>query len=340
MIQRRRFKTALITGIAGSGGSYLADHITQYHPEVVIHGIARWHSAKRATNSHPNQSIQLHECDLNDLSSTIRAVKSAQPDVIFNLAAHANVRACFDTPISVMQNNIMSTHNLFEAVRLCDIDPIIIHCSTSEVYGQVDPDNVPINEQCPLNPVSPYAVSKTTQDLLSYSYQQSFGLNIIRTRMFSYLNPRRSDLFSTSFALQVAQIEAGLKSCLMHGNLESTRTLIDVRDAMASYWLTAELGEPGEVYNIGGTTILSVGEFLNILNSHAHCDIPSKVDPSLLRPADVTLQIPDTTKFKLATDWKERYSFEESIGFLLDECRQQIRSTRPNKECQSSKELV
>lgn len=320
----RKFKTALITGINGSGGSYLADYIATQQPCVSIHGISRWH-----TNSHNNLTQEgkkalVHECDLTDLSSTIRVLDKVQPDVIFHIASHANVRACFDTPIAVINNNVACTQNLFEAVRITDQDPIIQLCSTSEVYGQVAPENVPINENCPLNPVSPYAVSKTTQDLLAYSYFKSFGLKIIRTRMFAYLNPRRSDLFATSFALQVAKIEAGLQTELRHGNLDSTRTLIDVRDAMAAYWKTVEYCHPGEAYNIGGQTVIKVGEFLDVLKSLSHCDIPSRTDPELFRPADVTLQIPDTGKFTSHTGWKARYDFDQSVGHLLNECRKKV----------------
>jgi GDPmannose 4,6-dehydratase/GDP-4-dehydro-6-deoxy-D-mannose reductase len=196
-------------------------------------------------------------------------------------------------------------------------------CSTSEVYGQVEERNIPITEECPLRPASPYAVSKVAQDLLGEVYFRSYGLPVIRTRMFAYLNPRRGDLFATSFARQVARIELGLQRELTHGNLDSVRTLIDVRDAMESYWLALERCQPGEAYNIGGTTVVTVGEFLDHLKGLARCQIPSRLDPDLLRPTDVTLQIPATEKFARATGWKPRYSFAESVAFLLDHARRQ-----------------
>ena len=150
--------------------------------------------------------------------------------------------------------------------------------------------------------------------------------------MFAYLNPRRSDLFASSFALQVARIEAGLQEVLMHGNLDSTRTLIDVRDAMGSYWLALTKGKVGEIYNIGGKTVIKVGEFLELLKKTANCDIPSKVDPKLLRPVDITLQIPDTSKFESETGWYPKYSFEESVNHLLDFCRKKIQNEIFTKE--------
>ena len=135
--------------------------------------------------------------------------------------------------------------------------------------------------------------------------------------MFTYINPRRSDLFATSFARQIARIEAGLQDTLFHGNLKSIRTLLDVRDAMRAYWLAAKYCNYGEVYNIGGSYTISVGEFLDLLISQARVKIKSKVDKNLLRPSDVTLQIPDSSKFIRKTKWKQMYSVDQSIKFLL-----------------------
>ncbi len=319
-------KKVLITGITGSGGSYLAEHIVNNHPEMEVHGLSRWHSTTSQNNlSDIQDKVKVHECDLTDLSAVIRVLKEIKPDYIFHLAAHANVRASFDIPLSVIYNNVMGTANLLEAIRICEQDPKILICSTSEVYGQVDPKNVPIKEDCPINPVNPYAVSKLTQDFLSYTYFKNYGMKVIRTRMFAYLNPKRYDLFATSFARQVARIELGLQKELLHGNLDSTRTIIDVRDAMEAYWYAIEKGKPGEVYNMGGDTVITVGEFLNVLKKLAKCEIPSKVDPNLLRPTDVTLQIPDLAKFKKETGWKPKYSFEESVNHLLEYSRKSIK---------------
>lgn len=315
----------LITGIGGSGASYLAEHLAEQFPEKEIHGVARWHSTASSRNlRNISDRVVLHECDLCDFSSVLRALQAARPTHIFHLASHANVQAGFVTPLNVLQNNIMGTANLFEAIRVECIDPIIQLCSSSEVYGQVSHENVPINEQCQQKPSSPYAVSKTTQDHLGYTYYRSFGLKIITTRMFAYFNPRRADLFSTSFARQIALIEAGKQEKLLHGNLDSVRTMIDVRDAMEAYRVAIELCEPGEAYNIGGNTSISVGEFLEVLKKHAKCKIPTEIDERLLRPSDVTLQIPDCSKFLAATGWTPKYSFEESVKHLLSACRANI----------------
>jgi GDP-4-dehydro-6-deoxy-D-mannose reductase len=315
----------LITGITGSGGSYLAEHIVNDHPGVEVHGLGRWHSTTSNDNLRQiRTAVTVHECDLMDFSSIMTALEKSRPDAVFHLAAHANVRASFQTPLAVMNNNITGTSNLFEALRLSKLDPIVQLCSTSEVYGQVAPKDVPIHEDAPMRPASPYAVSKVTQDLLGYTYFTAYRMRVIRTRMFAYLNPRRTDLFATSFARQVARIERGLQKELVHGNLDSVRTIIDVRDAMRAYWEAILHCQPGEAYNIGGTTIMTVGDFLKTLISLAQKPIPTRVDPALLRPADVTLQIPNTEKFARATGWAPQYTFEESLTHLLEHWRNEV----------------
>lgn len=332
MTKPRKIQTVLITGISGSGGSYLAEYIVNHHPRVKVHGISRWHSTTVDNLKNIRSKITMHEADLTDMASIILVLQKVQPDAIFNLAAYANVLTSFMTPTAVMYNNVLGTSNLFEAIRILNIKPLIQHCSTSEVYGQVDPKNVPITEETPFRPTSPYAVSKTTQDLLAWSYFIGYKLPIIRTRMFTYLNPRRTDIFASAFARQVARIELGLQKELIHGNLDSIRTMIDVRDAMRAYWEALLYCEPGEVYNIGGTTIMKVGEFLDKLIALSTVPISTRLDPTLLRPADVTLQIPSVKKFIAATKWQPKYTFEDSMRNLLAYWRKQARIEKANHE--------
>lgn len=323
----RFFEKVLITGIAGSGGSYLAEYIVKNHPKVEVHGIRRWHTQEERDNlSAIFDKVIIHECDLVDFSSVLAVLRKVKPNAIFHLASYANVRTSFITPLAVLENNIMGTANLFEAIRASGTDPVIQLCSTSEVYGQVEANDVPIGEDCLLRPVSPYAISKACQDLLGFSYFKSWQMRIIRTRMFAYLNPRREDLFASSFAKQVAEIEIGIRKELVHGNLNSVRTLIDVRDAMESYWFALVKGRIGEVYNIGGNKVITVGDFLDILKKLARSKIKTKLDKNLLRPVDVTLQIPDVSKFQKATGWKPKYTFRESVSFLLEYWRERVKA--------------
>ena len=179
----------------------------------------------------------------------------------------------------------------------------------------------PIKETNPFRPASPYAVSKVFQDLISQNYYKNYGLKIIITRMFTYLNPRRTNLFASHWADQVSKIEKGKIKILKHGNLKSTRTIIDIEDAMRSYWIAATKGQIGSIYNIGGNKIIEISKFLQILKKKSKVKIPTMIDKNLLRKTDVTLQIPDVKKFKKQTNWKPKVKFENSVNSLLEEFR-------------------
>lgn len=318
MSKKRKFKKCLITGITGSGGSYLAEHIIRKDPKIKIYGIYRSVGYKYLLNK---EKIKLYKCDLKNFLKVKKIVKKINPDVIFHLASNANVRASFDKPKEFIENNNSITLNLLEAIRREKLNPLIIICSTSEVYGNVSKKDIPIKETKSIEPVNPYSVSKAFQDLVSQVYTKSFGLKIIITRMFSYTNARRNDLFQTAFANQIVNIERGGRKILKHGNLESVRNVIDTTDAMEAYWLTAQKGKVGEVYNIGGKKIISVKNYLKELKKLSSSKIKSKVDKKLLRPIDVTLQIANTKKFIRDTNWKPKVSFKNSIKNLLETCR-------------------
>lgn len=311
-------KKALITGIGGSGPSYLAEYLSTI-PELEIFGISRWHTDSSSENTkNIKNKVKIHTCDLTDMGSVIRTIDEIRPDFIFNMASNANVRMCFEYPSAILKNNIDSTLNLLEAVRTLKIKPIIHHCSTSEVYGQVKPENVPIKETHEIDPINVYAISKLAQEKLMRSYYLSYGIPVVLTRSFTYINPRRPDIFSSAFARQVVEIEKGKRSKLVYGNLDSVRSIIDVRDIAESYWVAINKCDYGDAYNIGVQRPTTVGEFLNILLKHSTVNIPHEQDPKLLRPVDVTLQIPDVSKFTNKTGWIPKYSLEDSVKFLLE----------------------
>jgi GDP-mannose 4,6-dehydratase len=320
-------KKVLITGINGSGASYIAEYLDTL-PDIELHGISRWHSNWRDGSSmnlmNVKDHITFHECDLTDMSSVIRSIDEIRPDFIFHMASHANVRLCFINPVAVLNNNISSTINILEAVRILKINPIIHFSGTSEVYGQVKPEDVPIKETHPLDPPNVYAISKLTQEKLMKSYYKSYGIPVILTRAFGYVNPRRPDIFSSAFARQIVEIEKGKRDKLVHGNLDSVRTLIHVKDVAEAYWIASNKCDYAEEYNIGGTDVYTVGEFLEILLKQAKCPIKVEPDPLLIRPVDITLQIPDTTKFRAKTGWAPKYNMEETISFLLEFYRKLI----------------
>lgn len=317
----------LITGITGSGGSYLAEYILDNHPGVEVYGICRWHSTTTFNNIIAiKDKIHLIECDLLDISSIIRALKEVMPERIFHLAAYANVRKCFDTPLAVINNNIMGTANLLEAVRMVCPETLLQICSTSEVYG--NPLTFPMTEEHPLRPVNPYSVSKLTQEALAYAYFKSWNLNIVITRAFCYLNSKRKDLFATSFATQIAKIEQGKQKVLKHGNTASVRTIMHVREMCEAYWVASQKCEYGVPYNIGGVIPITVKEVLDILISKSKVPIIVEQDKDLLRPSDMTNQVPDVSRFYEKTGWQQRTSIEDSIQWLLDDCRKDVENEK------------
>ena len=317
----------LITGITGMVGSHLADFILEEYSDVEIHGLLRWRSPRDNIVSIADR-VTLHYAELRDLNSLVILLKALRPDWIFHLAAQSYVSTSFIAPADTIHSNVIGTVNLLDAVRIAEIDPKIHICSSSEVYGQVTSDEIPIQETNSFRPASPYAVSKVGEDMIALQYYLSYGIRTVRTRMFTHTGPRRGDVFAESaFAKQIAEIESGIrKNPMKVGNLDSVRTFADVRDAVRAYWVLLEKCSAGEVYNIGGTRTVKVGEMLDILKSMSACPIEHEVDSSLLRPSDVTLQIPDISKFQKATHWQPRIALEETLSDLLDYHRQRLRA--------------
>lgn len=318
------FKRVLITGITGFVGSHLAEYIVNEHRNTKIYGLVRWRSPKYNISKILGH-INFCYGDLEDYSSLEKIFSSVKPDVIFHLAAQSYVDFSFVSPISTLQANVIGTANLLEAIKTLSLkqkyDPVIHICSSSEVYGQVKKNEVPIKETNPLRPASPYAVSKAGEDLLAQQYFISWKLKTIRTRMFTHEGPKRGEVFAPSnFAKQIAAIEAGRqKPVVMVGNLNSVRTFMDVRDAVRAYWLLVNKCKPGEVYNIGGVETMTIGDMLHKLISFSKKkNITIKVDPKRLRPSDVTLQIPSVEKFAQQTGWKPKISFDQTLHDMLD----------------------
>lgn len=309
----------LITGISGMVGSHLAEYILADHPDVDLHGLIRWRTPLDHLVAIKDR-IALHYGDLRDLNSLIVVIKKVQPDWIFHLAAQSFVTTSFDAPVDTLSTNVLGTTNLLDAIRITGVDAKVHVCSSSEVYGQVLAHEVPITEANPFRPASPYAVSKVGEDMIAFQYFLSYGIRTVRTRMFTHTGPRRGDVFAESaYAKQIVEVEYGLrKNPIRVGNLDSIRTFADVRDAVRAYWVLMEKCPAGEVYNIGGNRTMTLRDMLEILKGMATCRIEHVVDPALLRPSDVTLQIPDTSKFKSATGWEPRIPFEETLQGILD----------------------
>ena len=342
----------LITGITGFAGSHLAEHILAEHPDAAVYGTYRWRSRMdnldelarrklldvvegrfstgpeiRDDGRHRGRVLLLHT-ELTDAGAVEKLISAVQPHRIFHLAAQSFVHSSFDEPAATIAINLTSQLNIFEAVRRHDLETRIHIAGSSEEYGLVLPDEVPMKETNPLRPLSPYAVSKVTQDKLGWQYFKSYGMHIVVTRGFNHTGPRRGLVFSTStMARQIAEIEAGLHEPVIYvGDLTSKRDWTDVRDIARGYWLALEKAEPGEVYNIGSGRTYSIREMLDRLMSFSKVKVRVQEDPARLRPSDVPILWADVSKFHKATGWEPKIPFERTLEDLLNYWRARVDS--------------
>jgi GDP-4-dehydro-6-deoxy-D-mannose reductase len=344
----------LITGVTGMAGSHLAEYAIKQN-DVEVFGIYRWRSKlenleeliqagkvniiaeggniarteelrRRIGEEAKPGKLNLLDGDIGDASSMKRLIEVLRPDRIFHLAAQSYVPASWSAPADTMRINILGQVNLFEAIREAGIDPLVQIAGSSEEYGLVYPDEVPMKESNPLRPLSPYAVTKVAQELMARQYFYSYGLKTVVTRGFNHTGPRRGHVFVTSsFAHQIALIEKGKKEPVIDvGDLSSKRDWTDVRDTVRGYWLALEKGEPGEVYNVGSGRAYAVGEMLDILLRFSKVQIDVRQDPCRLRPSDVKILWCDGSKFREQTGWAPEIPFETTMRDLLDYWRNRV----------------
>lgn len=312
-------RKVLITGVTGFAGSHLVDYLLTRN-DCEIHGIWRWRSRTENIEHLKPGQITLHECDLRDATSTFDTIDKVRPDWIFHLAAQSFVPTSWVAPTESLTTNILAQLNIFEAVRRLGLKTRIQLACSSEEYGMVYPDEVPIKETNPLRPLSPYAVSKVGQDMLGYQYWMSWKVDSVRTRGFNHEGPRRGPVFVASdFAKQIADIEKGRKAPVLHvGNLDAKRDFTDVRDMVRAYVLALEKCEPGEVYNICRGQCWTIRETLDMLLAMSKTDIEVRQDPARLRPSDVQVLLGDNSKFVKATGWQPVIPFERTLADMLE----------------------
>jgi GDP-4-dehydro-6-deoxy-D-mannose reductase len=336
-------KKLLITGITGQVGSQLADYVLENTSYDII-GMMRWqepmdnlyHLTDRINRK---DRISLYYADLNDYSALARMFKSVRPDYISHLAAQSYPKTSFDIPIETLQTNIIGTANLLEAIRqqreADGYGPIIHVCSSSEVYGRAKP-GMSLAEDTPFHGASPYSISKIGTDYLGRFYGEAYGLRTFVTRMGTHSGPRRSDVFfESTVAKQIALIEAGYQTAEIRvGNLASTRTFQDSRDAVRAYFLLLEASEKGKIscgdcFNIAGEEAFMLPEVIDmLLGFSTHSDIKVVTDEGRLRPIDADYQMFDNTKIRSAIDWKPQIPVRQMFEDLLNHWRNEIAKGR------------
>ncbi|MBN8828438.1 MAG: GDP-mannose 4,6-dehydratase [Sphingobacteriia bacterium] len=325
---------ALITGITGMVGSHLADYLLQ-NTDWEIYGMCRWRSpldniSHLLDRVNKRDRVHILYGDLRDTMSMEYVVKESQPDYIFHLAAQSYPKTSFTAPLDTYDTNIQGTSRVLEAAKKHVPHSIIHVCASSEVFGRVPKEKLPIDEECTFHPASPYAISKVGTDLIGRYYAEAYNMIVMTTRMFTHTGPRRGDVFAEStFAKQIAMIEAGkIAPIVKVGNLDSLRTFADVRDAVRAYYMLVTINPiAGEYYNIGGTYTCTIRETLDYLISisTARDQIQVVTDPERLRPIDADLQVPNTKKFENHTGWKPVITFEETMQDLLDYWREKVK---------------
>ncbi len=315
----------LITGITGFAGSHLTEYILN-NKLGEIHGTYRGKSTDLSNIMHVKDKLNLVKCDITDYFVVKRTIKEIDPDYIFHLAAQSFVPESWKSPRETLETNIMGALNIFEAIREVNPGIKVQIASSSETYGAVYANEIPITESNPFRPLSPYGVSKASMDLLGYQYHQSYGLKIIRTRAFNHTGPRRGEVFVTSnWAKQIAEIEKGTQEpVLMVGSLTSKRDFTDVRDMVRAYWLAIEKCEPGEAYNICSGQTHTMQSILDKLLSLTDKKISVKEDPERLRPSDVKELLGDYSKVGRRTGWKPEIPLDRTLKDLLEYWRKQL----------------
>ena len=318
----------LITGATGFVGSHMVDYLLK-NTNDKIYSTKRWMEDTKNVDHIDDARFEFIDCDLLDGASVQRAVEISKPNKVFHFAAQSFPEVSFKIPVVTLQTNIIGTTYLLEAIKNSNYNPTIISVSSSEVYGNPTEDEIPIKETNPIRAANPYSISKVGHDLMSQYYYKAWGMNIIITRMFSHEGARRGKEFAlSSFAYQIAKAEKNDGPYeVKHGNLNSVRTYNHIEDAIRAYWLCSEISwkdryKFGEVYNIGGDYTCTVGEALDMLISKSDKSFIKVLDKKRVRPTDITLQIPDTSKFKKDFKWKPIKGLEEICDDLLNYWRE------------------
>ena len=310
---------ALITGIGGFVGRHLLRHLQAEGDEVS--GLAR-----SADCDDLPSSVHVFRTDLADRAAVERVLREAQPEAVYHLAAQSSPAESLADPWATVGNNLLAQLNVFEALLGAGIRPRVLVIGSSDEYGRVRPEDVPTDEDVPLRPTSPYAVSKVGQDVMGFQYFAQHGLPVVRVRPFNHTGPGQDVRFVLpSFAHQLAEIEAGEREPVLRvGNIDIARDFTDARDMVCAYRLALVAGVPGEVYNLGRGRSVRIAEMVDELITLCRVPVQTRIDPTLLRPSDVPRQEADTRKFTTLTGWRPRIAWHTTLRDTLQYWREKV----------------
>ncbi len=315
----------LVTGASGFVGGHLLEFVRTAHPSVEVFALVRPHGGAHGETP---AGVAVAEVNLDDAASVADVVSSARPDAVVHLAGQSSVHESWIDPGGTLRTNVLGIVNLMDGLRAAGRPARVLVVGSADEYGVVDPASLPVREDHPRRPVSPYAVSKVAQGLLALEYASPGGLEVIRTRTFPHTGPRRGEVFAeSSFARQIAEIEAGRRPPVLHvGNLEAVRDYTDVRDVVRAYWALLEDGRPGEVYNVCSGTGTRIGHILAELRRAAAVEMEVREDPARLRPQDLAVLVGDPARLREATGWTPGFPLARTLRDLLAYWRERVSS--------------
>lgn len=318
----------LITGISGFAGSHLAEYIIEHHNDAELFGTQRRESSLENL-AHIKNKITLVECDIQKRAQVEDVIRKILPNTIFHLAAQSYTHSSWEDPQATLSTNIMGQCNLLESIRLIrGYKPVIVIACSSEEYGFVNENEIPIRETNDLRPRSPYALSKVAQDLSGYQYFYTYGMKIIRMRAFNHTGVRRSAVFGISgFAKKIVEIEKRLREPKIEvRDLSAIRDFSDVRDIVRGYWMASELKNFGDAYNLCSGKGIKIQEMLDVLIGASRAkNIEIVKDPQGIRPNDGGIIVGDSSKFYKASGWKTEIDFlKTTLPEMLDYWRKKI----------------
>jgi GDP-4-dehydro-6-deoxy-D-mannose reductase len=315
----------LVTGVSGFVGGHLAEHLIESDDLVVgLSASGRW----PAELAHLSRSVRIEPCDLTEIAEADLAalIGRKQPEVIYHLAAQANPQASVADPRGTWALNLGGALNLLEAVKASGLKPRVVLVGSGVCYGNPAPEQMPVNENCPLRPNNPYSASKGAADLLGIQHYLSHGTDVVMVRPFNHAGPRQLSAYVLSaLARQVAEVEAGRKPRVEVGNLDVVRDFTDVRDVVRAYRLIAERGASGEIYNLGSGQGTKIADALATLTAQAKAPIEVYVDPARVRPVDQPLLVADPSKLRAATGWEPRFPISRTLADMLQYWREVLR---------------
>lgn len=322
----------LITGATGFVGSHMSEYLLENFvgEKLEVFLTTRFNSnLKNISNIILKKNVYVEYLELTDPESCNHIINKINPDQIYHFGAYTWVTPSWTMPTIYFDVNALGTINLLEAVRKYSANSkVLISCSPEE-YGNVSENNLPITELTPLHPINPYAASKVSQEMVALTWEASYGLEIIRTRVFNHEGARRLPLgANSSFAYQIAKIEAGIQEPVLNvGNLEALRNFTAISDVIEAYYIAMNKGNPGELYLIGNETTYTMRQSLEMLLSLSSCrNIEIRQIKNLVRPTELKNFTGNFSKFYALSGWRPKKELREILSDVLDYWRKRVRN--------------